>query len=40
MKVSAYILQDTKESEWKTANIGGTVFEISCFIEEFVGQQT
>ena len=40
MKVSAYILQDTKESEWKTDTLGGTVFEISCFIEEFVGQWT
>ena len=40
MKVSAYILQDTKESEWKTATLGWTVFEIWCFIEEFVGQWT
>ena len=40
MKVSACILQDTKESDEKTATIGGTVFEISYFMEEFCGQRT
>ena len=31
------ILQDTEKSEWQTANIGRTVFEISCFMEKFSG---
>ena len=31
------ILQDTEEGDWKTANIGGIVFEISCFMEKFAG---
>ena len=31
------ILQDTEESCWWTANIGRTVFGISCFIEKSVG---
>ena len=30
------ILQDMEESNWQTANIGGTVFEISCFMERSV----
>ena len=28
------ILQDEEKSDWQTANIGGTVFEISCFMEK------
>ena len=28
------ILQNTEESDWKTANIGKTVFEISYFVEK------
>ena len=31
------ILQDTEESEWQTANIGRTVFEISYFMEKSAG---
>ena len=30
------ILQDTEESYWQTANTGGTVFEISCFMENLL----
>ena len=28
------ILQDTEESDWQTANIGKTAFQISCFMEK------
>ena len=31
------ILQATVESDWQTANIGGIVFEISCFMEKSTG---
>ena len=30
-------LQDTKECDWQTANIGETVFQISCFMQKSVG---
>ena len=28
------ILQETEESNWQTANIGGTIFEISCYMKK------
>ena len=31
------IFQDTEEADWQTANICGTVFEISCFMEKSAG---
>ena len=31
------ILQDIEKSDWQTANIGETVFEISCFMEKSDG---
>ena len=31
------ILQNSEESDWQTVNIGGTVFEISCFMEKSAG---
>ena len=31
------ILQDTEESDWQTANIDRTVFEIYCFMEKSTG---
>ena len=31
------ILQDSEESDWQTSNIGGNVFEISCFMEKSSG---
>ena len=31
------IMHDTEESDWQTANIGRTVFEIFCFMEKSAG---
>ena len=31
------VLQDTEKSDWQIANIVGTLFKISCFMEKSVG---